>query len=98
MVGVLLIVSICIAAHLQIGGSIGIPAASFTIVRRLFKISRMRGVATSKSEVCFAACSSLGTGLIQRVILLQKRKELLVDLLICLGLPSLVMSWCAYSS
>ena len=60
LVGVLLIVSICIAAHLQIGGSIGIPAASFTIVRRLFKISRMRGVATSKSEVCSAVCSSLG--------------------------------------
>ena len=34
-----------------VGGSVAIPAASFTITRRLYKISRIHGVATIRSEV-----------------------------------------------
>ena len=39
------------ATRLTVGGSVGIPAASFVITRRLYKISRIHGVATTKEEV-----------------------------------------------
>lgn len=59
-----------ISSRLIVATSVAIPAASLTITRRLYKISRVQTVVSSQKE---------------------KRREMAIDLGLCVGLPVLVM-------
>ncbi|KAF8550488.1 pheromone receptor [Imleria badia] len=60
-----------ISAHYLIGASVGIPASSFCIIRRLYYMTKLETISVKKEE---------------------KRREIMVDLLIGIGLPCVVMA------
>ena len=49
-----------IATRITLGVSVGIPAASMCIMRRLYNISNIQAVATSRVEVCSVYLTKLG--------------------------------------
>ena len=69
------------------GGSVGIPASSLCIIRRLYYITKLQSLSQDSKEVKFN--SSDRRVLSQRV---QKWREIRTDLLIGVGLPCVVMA------
>ncbi|KIJ64367.1 hypothetical protein HYDPIDRAFT_112368 [Hydnomerulius pinastri MD-312] len=59
-----------ISTKFLIGASVGIPASALCITRRLYNISRVRTVSTTRQD---------------------KRREVIIDLCIAIGIPVLVM-------
>lgn len=81
-----------IATKFIIGMSIGIPTASLCINRRLYHISSVRTVTTSKADVSPAMMPRCTKKVFLRVYCcLQKRRAILVDLGIGLGIPVIYM-------
>lgn len=78
------------ATRIYIGASVGIPAASLCINRRLYKIARMHAVAVTRSEVrrLLLVVRNLLT------ITLQKRRAILIDSLICVAFPLVCIALC----
>ena len=71
-----------VAIRITIGASVGIPAASMCINRRLYKIARMHAVAVTRAEV--RTLLSIGSACL---IPCQKRRAILIDSLICVLFP-----------
>lgn len=79
------------ASHLQVLADSGIPACSFVITRRLYKITRLQGVTISRKQVnLLTRCPSWNWAYWNS----QRRIELLLELAICVGIPICVTSLC----
>ena len=77
----------CVATRITLAASVGIPAASMCIVRRLYHISKIQAVATTYTEVGTSLyCTSPSTDNVK-----QKRRAVLIDTSICVLFPILCL-------
>jgi pheromone a factor receptor len=82
-----------IATHLQVALNTAIPAASLCINRRLYHIASISSVTQTRSDV-----SPLWPPKVLFLSMAQKRRGIIIDLLIGVGIPILGMIVCVYIS
>lgn len=81
------------ASHLQLLASTGIPACTFVITRKLYKITRFKVPVDNRQQVsCFSEYPIANLIYSDK----QKRIELLLELAICVGIPVGVTGLCKY--
>jgi pheromone a factor receptor len=74
--------SCMIAIRIVFGSSVGIPAASLCIMRRLYSIAKVQAVILTPATVSDAFCSSAISN-----ETLKKRRAIIIDTLICVLFP-----------
>lgn len=83
------------ASHLIVLVNAGIPACSFVITRRLYKITRLRDAMVSRRQE--SGISWISVSLFEIYVNLQRLIELLLELAFCVGLPVIITGLCGYT-
>lgn len=86
------LIQLLAASKLYIGASVGIPAAGLCISHRLYKIAVIKSVSVTREDVSQVS---------SRVIFLidvQKRRAVIIDLCIAIGIPVIIMTLRKHSS
>lgn len=82
------------ASHIALLANVGVPASSFIVTRRLYKITRLQAAMISRQQESGFTTSLLLLNLI--CLYQQKLIELLLELAICVGIPVGVAILCVY--
>lgn len=77
-----------VAIRIMLGASVGIPAASLCINRRLYCIAKVHAVTVTKAEVRIRSCEAS----FPSRALFQKRRAILIDTLICVFFPMVFLA------
>lgn len=80
------------ASHFVIGFNVAIPACSLVITRRISQITRLRSIIEKRQVRLFLLVLMVNTTDIE----VQRQREDIIDIVICIGIPIFLMVDCRY--
>lgn len=80
------------ASHFVIGFNVAIPACSLVITRRISQITRLRSIIEKRQVRLFLLVLMVNTTHIE----VQRQREDIIDIVICIGIPIFLMTDCRY--